>query len=62
MAFKKNALSNRSNDSRAPAQEPSPETGPSSPLVEAFEYGIGETANDVSDMRRLGKKQEFRVQ
>lgn len=60
MAFKKNALSNRSNDSRAPAQEPSPETGPSSPLVEAFEYGIGETANDVSDMRRLGKKQEFR--
>lgn len=62
MASKKNALSNRSNDSRVPAQEPSPETGPSSRLVEAFEYGIGETANDVSDMRRLGKKQEFRVQ
>ena len=61
MAFEENALSNRSNDFRAPAQESSPETGPSLRLVEAFENGAGETTNDVSDMRRLGKKQEFRV-
>ena len=39
-----------------PPQDLEPETE-----VEAFEYGFGDTANDVSDMRRLGKKQEFRV-
>ena len=43
------------------AQDSSPETGPPSYLVEAFEMGFGDTKNDVSDMRRLGKKQEFRV-
>lgn len=50
-------------DFEAPTQESSPATGPSSRLVEAFEYGgdgVGDTANDVSDMKRLGKKQEFR--
>lgn len=61
MAFEKNAPSYGKNNIGAPTQETSPETGPSSRLVEAFEYGVGDTANDVSDMRRLGKKQEFRV-
>ena len=41
----------------APAQESSPDTEISSRLVGVH----GDTANDVSDMRRLGKKQEFRV-
>lgn len=61
MAFEKNAPPNRKDDFGAPTQESSPETGASSRLVEAFEYGVGDTANDVSDMRRLGKRQEFRV-
>lgn len=33
---------------------------PSSHLVEASEHVRGDTSNDVSDMRRLGKKPEFR--
>lgn len=61
MTGDKNAPFNKSNDFEAPTQESSPETGPSTRLVEAFEHGLGDTANDVSDMRRLGKKQEFRV-
>ncbi len=61
MTNEKNASIQRENEFRAPAQESSPEAGPSSRLVEAFEYGSGDTANDVFDMRRLGKKQEFRV-
>lgn len=64
LAFKKNAPSNAKMDFEAPTQESSPEIGPASGLVEAFEYGgdgVGDTANDVSDMKRLGKKQEFRV-
>ena len=61
MAFEENAPSSRKNSFEAPTQESSLETGRSSLLVEAFEYGVGDTANDVSDMRRLGKKQEFRV-
>lgn len=61
MVPEKNAPSSRKRDSGTPTQGSSPETGPSSRLVEAFEYGVGDTANDVLDMRRLGKKQEFRV-
>ena len=62
MTGDKNAPFNKSNDFEGPTQDSSPETGPSMRLVEALEYGLGDTANDVSDMRRLGKKQEFRVQ
>ena len=61
MAFTNKAPSDKKDDFGVPLQESSPETGASSRLVEAFESGVGDTANDVSDMRRLGKKQEFRV-
>ncbi len=61
MAFSNSTLSDKKDLFGVPTQESSPEAGASSRLVEAFEYGIGDTANDVSDMRRLGKKQEFRV-
>lgn len=61
MALEKIALSDGKNDFAAPTQKSSPDTGPSSRLVEAFGNVHGDTANDVSDMRRLGKKQEFRV-
>ena len=61
MVVQNNALSDTKTDFGASTQESSPEAEPSSRLVEAFEYGFGDTANDVSDMRRLGKKQEFRV-
>ena len=57
----KNVLFNKTNDFPSPTQEPSAEMRPSAGLVEAFEYGLGDIANDVLDMRRLGKKQEFRV-
>ena len=61
MALQKNATSNSKNDFEAPTQESSSEAGLSSRLVEAFEHAPGGIAHDVSDMRRLGKKQEFRV-
>lgn len=61
MAAEKNAPSDTKIDFGASTQESSPEAEPSSRLVEAFENTIGDTANDVSDMRRLGKVQEFRV-
>ena len=61
MTNKKNAPIQREDEFKGPTQESSPEAGPSTRLVEVFEYGLGDTANDVSDMRRLGKKQEFRV-
>ena len=61
MALGKDAPSKRENDFQRPLQESSLKVRPSSRVVEAFEYGVGDTANDVSDMRRLGKKQEFRV-
>lgn len=61
MAFENNGPSDGKDVFKAASQEPSPETGPSSRLVEAFEYGVGDTTNDVSDMKRLGKRQEFRV-
>ena len=38
-----------------------PEEGAPSQSIEASEIGLRDTINDVSDMRRLGKKQEFRV-
>ena len=61
MAFSKNIPFARKNEFGPPTQESSPETVLPSRLVEAFEYIPGHNANDVSDMRRLGKKQEFRV-
>lgn len=61
MASEKNAPPNGRSDLGLITEESSPEIGPSSHLIEAFEYGLGDTTNDVSDMRRLGKKQEFRV-
>ena len=61
MVCSNSTLSDKKDVFVVPTQESSPETGASSRLVEAFEYGVGDTANDVSDMRRLGKKQEFRV-
>ena len=61
MAFENNEPSDGRDGFKAPSQQSSPEIGPSSRLVEAFEYGVGDTANDLSDMKRLGKRQEFRV-
>lgn len=61
MAHQKIALSDSKNGLAAPTQKSSPDTGLSLRLVEAIGNVHGDTANDVSDMRRLGKKQEFRV-
>ena len=38
-----------------------PEKGTPSQSIEASEIGLRDTTNDISDMRRLGKKQEFKV-
>jgi len=39
----------------------SQQTSSPSHLAEPLEMGYGEATHDVSDMKRLGKKQEFRV-
>ena len=57
----KNAFFDKTIDFRSPTQKPSAEMGASAGLVEAFENGLGDTIHDVLDMKRLGKKQEFRV-
>ena len=49
-------LNGRNDFGARPPQKCSLETG-----LEALEHGLGDTANDISDMKRLGKKQEFRV-
>ena len=61
MEYQKNAPSNTENGFGVSTQKPSAEIVPSSPQVEAFEHVQGDTINDVSDMKRMGKKQEFRV-
>ena len=61
VAAGKDAPSDTKIDFGASTQESSPEAEPSSRPVEAFEYAIRDTANDVSGMRRLGKKQELGV-
>lgn len=61
MAREENSLSNGKNDAAVALQKSCEECVPSSHLVEAFEPARGDTPNDVSDMRRLGKKPEFRV-
>ena len=61
MAFEENPSSNGKNDVAVAMQKSSDELVPSSHLVEAFEHVRGDTSNDVSDMKRLGKKPEFRV-
>lgn len=38
-----------------------PEKGAPSQSIEAPEIGLRDTINDISDMRRLGKKREFKV-
>ena len=61
MALEANALSNRKNDVAVAMQTSNEEYVPSSHLVETFEHVRGDTSNDVSDMKRMGKKPEFRV-
>ena len=59
MALEENPSANGKND--VAMQKSSGEFVPSSHLVEAFEPVRGDTSNDISDMKRLGKKPEFRV-
>ena len=61
MALEANALSNGKNDVAVAMQKSNEECVPSSHLVETFEHVRGDTSNDVSDMKRMGKKPEFRV-
>ena len=61
MALKENAPSNGKNDVAMAMQKFSEEFVSSSHVVEGFEHVRGGTSNDVTDMKRLGKKPEFRV-
>ena len=61
MTLEENASPNGKNDVAVAMQKSSEELVPSSHLVEVFEHVRGDTSNDISDMKRLGKKPEFRV-
>ena len=61
MALEENPSCNGKNDAAVAMQKSGEELVPLSHLVEAFEHVRGDTSNDVSDMKRLGKKPEFRV-
>ena len=61
MALEENASSNGKNDVAVAMQKSGGESVPSSHLVESFEHVRGDTSNDASDMKRMGKKPEFRV-
>ena len=48
-------------DNKTSPYNANPEKGPPSQTIEVCDIGSGDTVNDVSDMRRLGKRQVFKV-
>jgi hypothetical protein len=42
-------------------KDASPDTGSPADTASAHEMGLGDTSQDTADMKRLGKKQEFKV-
>ena len=61
MALEETASSNGKTDVAVAMKKSSEEVVPSSHLVQASEHVRGSTSNDITDMKRLGKKPEFRV-